>query len=237
MFNTPYYNKTLRKVVVAFGNLFSNIKIERENSSGVVTQTINVPLAYGPKEKQIVRVDSDPTLDHHTRTVLPRMSFQILGYNYDSSRKVNKMSRITCQKNDGTRTSMFSPAPYNVGVALYLHTKSSEDAYQVLEQVLPLFTPEYTISLNVIPTFNLIENIPIILNSVDYEDDYEGDFESKRSVIHTFQFTIKLNFYNEVNSQSVIKHVIANVTESPSATFTADGTLPGDPITENWVEQ
>lgn len=234
MFETPFYHKTLHKTVVAFGNLFSNIKIARENKSGVVTQTVAVPIAYGAKDKNIVRADSDPDLEHHTRVVLPRMAFEILGYTYDPSRKVNKMSRIICQKSDGTRKSSFSPAPYNVDMNLYLLTKNLEDSFQVLEQILPLFTPEYTVSINAVPSFNLIDNVPIILNSVTPDDAYEGSFEDRRQIIHTFNFTLKVNFFNEVDSQGVIKKVIVNVDDNPSETYTAEGTLPGDPIVESW---
>lgn len=236
MFNSPFYNKILRKTVIAFGNVFSNIKIARENNDGVVTQTISVPIAYGPKDKKIVRTDSDPSLEHHTKITLPRLSFEILGYTYDPSRKVNKMSRITCQKADGTRTSMFSPAPYIINMNLYLLTKNIEDAYQVLEQILPIFTPEYTISINAIPSFNLIDNVPIVLNSVSSDDNYDGSFEEVRFITHTFNFTLKVNFFNEVDSQGIIKHVTVNVTENPSATYTASGTLPGEPIDDEWTE-
>lgn len=236
MFETPFYHSTLRKTVVAFGNLFSNVKIARENNAGVVTQTIHVPIAYGPKDKAIVRTDSDPNLDQHTYTTVPRLSFEILGYQYDSSRKLNKLNKISCQTSDGTRSVMFTPAPYSVDVALYLLTKTTEDAFQVLEQILPLFTPEYTLSIKTVPEFNIIDNVPVTLNSVSVEDDYDGSFEKRRFITHTFMFNLKVNFYNEVKTQGIIKEVIVNVTENPSATYTAIGTLPGEPIIEEWVE-
>lgn len=236
MFEIPFYNGTLRKTVVAFAALFSNVKIARQNNSGEIIQTISVPIAYGPKDKAIVRTDSDPTLDHHVYTTVPRLSFEILGYGYDSQRKTNKMGKITCQAPDGSRTSMFSPAPYNVDISLYLLTKTTEDSFQVLEQILPLFTPEYSLSINAVPEFNVINNVPITLNSVSAEDDYDGSFEKRRFIVHTFNFTAKLNFFGGGTSQGYIKEVIVNVTENPSATYTATGTIPGEPIVEGWIE-
>lgn len=235
MFENPYYNGSLKKLIVGFGNLFSNIKIARENNSGVVTKTIAVPIAYAPKDKAIVRVDSDPKLEKQTKISLPRLSFEVLGYTYDPSRKVNKMSKIICQKSDGTRSSMFSPAPYNIDINLYLITKNIEDSFQVLEQILPIFTPEYTIGINAVPSFNLIDQVPFTLNNVTVEDNYDGSFEETRLIIHTFNFTAKMNFFGESTSQGLIKDVTVNVTGNPDETYRAIGTLPGEPVTESWT--
>jgi hypothetical protein len=230
-----FYHGILRKTIIAFGHLFSNIKIERHDKDGNLEQVVAVPLAYAPKEKWIVRIDSDPDLTNHTYTTLPRLSFEITGYSYDPTRKVNRMNKINCQKTDGERTSMNSPVPYNVDISLYVLTKTQEDAMQIIEQILPTFTPEYTLSINAVPEMNIIQDIPIILNSISVQDDYDGDFQTRRFVTHTLTFTLKVNMFGGISNQGVIKTVNANLTE-PNASFTATGTLPGDPIVEEWIE-
>lgn len=233
--NKIFYPGVIRKTIVGFGRLFSNIYIERrkdDSVKGEVSQTIQVPIAYGPKEKWLVRTEQDPSLENHTYVTLPRMSFEITGYRYDSSRKVAKMQKIVC--NDGTGTkSMFAPVPYTIDIQLYILTKTQEDALQIIEQILPNFGPEYTIGINAIPEMNIVQDVPITLQGVSFEDEYEGAFD-KRTVIHTLTFTAKLNLYNSVNDGKVIYTAIANV-EQPITKFTVEG----DPetfqiVSETW---
>ena len=197
----------LRKTIVAFGRLFSDVKIARQNNEGVVEQTVHVPIAYAPKEKWLVRIDSDPGLNQNAYTTLPRMSFEIIGYSYDPARKVAKMNQIMCKdqtdaSNPKART-MFAPAPYNIDINLYALTKTQEDGMQIIEQILPIFNPEYTLSINAVPEMELVQDIPIILNSIQVQDDYDGDFMTRRFVTHTLSFTIKTNFYGPVSENGV----------------------------------
>lgn len=232
--NSPFYHGSLRKTIVAFGRLFSDIKIARQDNDGNVSQTIAVPIAYAPKEKWIVRIDSDPNLNNTTYTTLPRLSFEITGYNYDSARKINRMNKLTCDQAEGSiRKEMFTPVPYNVEISLYVLTKTQEDAMQIIEQILPTFTPEYTLSLNAVPEMNVVQDIPVILNSVSVQDDYDGDFQTRRFVTHTLNFTLKTNIYGPVKNQGIITDVNVNV-NLPGRKYQAVGTLPGDPVTENW---
>lgn len=234
--NQVFYHGAIRKTVVAFGRLFSDIQIRRQDNDGNVDQIITVPLSYAPKEKWIVRIDSDPGLNNHTYTTLPRMSFEITGYAYDATRKINKMNKITCDQADGAvRKSMFTPVPYNIDMSLYVLTKTQEDAMQIIEQILPTFTPEYTLSINAIPQMNVIQDVPIVLNSISVQDDYDGDFETRRFVTHTLNFTAKINLYGAVSNQGVITDVNVNVSQ-PGRKYQATGTLPGDPIEENWED-
>jgi hypothetical protein len=140
-----YYHGAIRKTIVAFGRLFSDIKIARQGNDGNVAQTIQVPLAYAPKEKWLVRIDSDPNLTNNVYTTLPRLSFEITGYHYDASRKTNKMNKIVCKDATNlanpTAKAVFSPAPYNIDINLYVLTKTQEDATQIIEQILPIFNP------------------------------------------------------------------------------------------------
>ena len=179
----PFYHGLTRKVIVAFGSLFSNIKIQRHDNEGVMQQEVVVPLTYAPKEKWLVRVEQDPSLEKHTYITLPRMSFEITGMSYDQTRKTNRMSQITCYNNDVSPPVMktqYSPVPYNIDISLYVLSKTQEDALQIVEQIFPYFSPEFTLVIKAIPNMSVALNIPIILNSVDIQDDYEGDFTTRR---------------------------------------------------------
>jgi hypothetical protein len=235
-----YYHGAIRKTIVAFGRLFSDIKIARQGTDGEVAQVVAVPLAYAPKEKWLVRIDSDPNLNQHTYTSLPRLSFEITGYAYDSSRKTNKMNKIICNEESSEenpiRKSVFAPVPYNISINLYVLTKTQEDAMQILEQILPVFNPDYTLSVSAVPAVNIIQDMPVILNTITAEDTYDGTFDVRRFVVHTLSFTIKTNIYGPVTDQGVILSSIANV-GNPGQKYTADGTVPGAAITENWEAQ
>ena len=227
-----FYHGTIRKAIVAFGTLFSNIYLERrqgDSVNGTMVQKIQVPLAYAPKEKWIVRLDSDPTLDHHTYTTLPRISFEITGYSYDPTRKVGRMNQIrTTTVLDGVpqQKQLYSPVPYNLEISLYVLTKTQEDALQILEQILPNFTPEYNLSTNAIPEMKIIQDIPIVLNNVSVQDDYDGDFQTRRFVTHTLNFTLKLNMFNGIDNAADIRTVTANVNNTTPAATTFDVTDP-----------
>ena len=243
MYETPFYHGIIRKTIVSFGALFSNIKIERrslDSVNGTLVQTLQVPIAYAPKEKWIVRLDSDPTLENHTYTTLPRISFEITGYNYDSVRKTNRLSKITCGTGSNGVSTMNSPVPYNLNISLYILTKTQEDALQIIEQILPTFTPEYTLSINAVPDMNMIQDIPVILNNVSVMDEYEGDFQTRRFVTHTLDFTLKLNLFSAVSSAGIITTVDANLDNPDGGSF-ANYTATGDATTgtvtmEDWTE-
>lgn len=242
--HNPFYHGIIRKVIVAFGAVFSDIKIERrqdDSVTGTIIQTLNVPLAYAPKEKWIVRMDSDPSLENHTYTSLPRLSFEITGYGYDSVRKTSRMQQIKCGSGATTETSMQSPVPYNIEISLYILTKTQEDGLQILEQILPTFAPEYTLSINAIPSMNVVQDIPVVLNSVSVQDDYDGDFQTRRFVTHTLTFTLKVNLFGPKSTSGIITKVIANVNDSdnntPYAKFQSIGNeLTGTVSSESWLE-
>lgn len=237
--NNVFYNAITRKIIVAFGSLFSNIRIERMKD-GYAYQTIAVPIAYAPKEKWIVRIEQDSSLENHTYTTLPRLSFEITGMSYDASRKTNRMNYITCS--DGQNMSkVYAPVPYNIDISLYCLTKTQEDALQIVEQILPYFTPEYTLSVKAIPDSNIIIDVPIILNGVNIQDDYDGDFSQRRFVTYTINFTLKTNLYGPVsNSGNIINNTTIDVTDENSATFAtheAEGnTSTGEITINNWTE-
>lgn len=241
--NNVFYHGIIRKTIVAFGRLFSDIYIDRKQGdsvNGTTIQRLQIPIAYAPKEKWLVRIEQDPTLENHTHTSLPRISFEITGYNYDSSRKMNKMNKLLC--NDGTSsTSMFSPVPYNVEISLYVLTKTQEDGLQIIEQILPTFNPEYVLSINAVPQMNVVQDIPVILNSISVSDEYDGDFETRRFVTHTLTFTLKLNLFGAVQSAKPIYTSSANVSTDPTGNTNSETFVAvGDPLTytitsEEWI--
>jgi hypothetical protein len=235
--NRVFYHGSIRRAIIAFGNLFSNIYIDRREGNSVtgpVIQRLQIPISMAPKEKWLVRVEQDPHLEGHTYTTLPRMSFEIIGYSYDSSRKVGKMNKIVCHK-DGTSSETFSPVPYNIEIALYVLTKTQEDAMQIIEQILPTFSPEYTVSVNAVPEMGIIQDIPIALNSVSVQDDYDGDFSQRRFVTHTLTFTIKLNLFGFVGGNKPIYHTdVALGNTGP--THIADGDPNTGVITDFWID-
>lgn len=243
MLNQTYqYNGIIKKAIVCFGKLFSDITIQRTDSLGAVSQTIKVPLAYAAKEKYLVRVDSDAKLENNTQVSLPRLSFEINGYSYDPVRKANKMNKIACVST-GTGKSLYSPVPYNLDVSLYLLTKTIEDALCVVEQILPIFTPDYTLSINAVPDMNIVNDVPIILNGISVEDDYEGDFQTRRSIIHTFNFTMKVNIFGHKTTSGIITQVHSKVGEDLTfvnnlAEYEAIGNINTETITsETWTEK
>ena len=210
MIGQYFYNQSTRNVVVAFGTLFNNIQLTKKDASGATIQAMKVPLAYGPKQKWLARLTEDPNLAKKVAVTLPRIGFEIAGITYDATRKQNKVIKVK-KVADGADNeqvkSGFMPVPYNVEFELFIMSKSSDDALQIVEQILPYFQPEYTVTLRESPDLDIIRDVPIVLNSISYEDDYEGDFASRRSVIYTLSFTAKYYLYGPVTSQNVIRTV------------------------------
>lgn len=231
--NPPYYFGIIKKAIVAFGRMFSEIQIERMDETGAVIQTINVPIAYGPKEKWLVRLEQDPSLDNNVNTILPRMAFEITGYSYDASRKVNKMTKVASYDQTTLKTQ-FSPVPYNLDIELSLLTKTTEDALAVVEQILPVFTPDYTLSINAIPDLNIANDVPIILNGVSFQDSYDGDFQSRREIIYTFNFTMKVNIFGSITSSGVIKKANITLPNQPLDYFVKSN-VPETFIIDTWT--
>jgi hypothetical protein len=243
--NNVFYHGIIRKSIVAFGRLFSDIYIDRKQGdsvTGTTIQRLQIPLAYAPKEKWLVRIEQDPTLENHTYISLPRMSFEILGYNYDPARKVNRMQQIKCGDGTGSVSTMYTPVPYNIDMSLYILTKTQEDGLQIVEQILPTFTPEYTMTINAVPDMNVKLDIPIILNSVAVNDEYDGDFQTRRFVTHTLNFQMKVNLFGPITGKSVIDTVNANVGpnedfSNPNRIYTAEGDVTTATVdTESWLD-
>jgi len=215
-----FYNEGMRKMTVAFGQVFNNITIKRTGADST-RQSIRVPLAYAPKEKFLVRLDQQPSLDDRQFAVtLPRMGFEIAGIEYDGSRKLTKVQKFKkVSSNTGVMNFNYMPVPYNISYNLYCFTATAEGGLQIVEQILPYFQPDYTVTINVIPEMGIKRDVPIILNNINYEDSYSGDFESRRAVIYTLNFTAKTYLYGPASTQKVIKETQSDLhTDLPAAT-------------------
>jgi len=202
-----FYNEIFRSVIIGFGSLFNGIQVKHKDENDDTFSVIKVPLAYGPKEKFLVRLRADADLSSKVAITLPRIGFEIQNLSYDSTRKLSRVQKFKKVKDDTNRQldSQFMPVPYNLEVVLYVLAKQSDDALQIVEQILPFFQPDYTITINDMSDMGIKRDVPIVLNGISYEDNYEGEFEQRRALIYTMNFTCKFYLYGPVSSQNVIK--------------------------------
>jgi len=214
MLGQTYYHETIRKYVAVFGTLFNDINIQRKNSSGVVTEQIKVPIAYEAKDKMLLRVRRGSKADESVGISLPRMGFDLNAIVYDPTRKLNTLGQ-TYAANTATTSStllkQYNPVPYNFDFTLSAMVDNSEDGAQIFEQIVPFFTPEFTVSVNLVPSMNIKPDITIIMNDVSIEDSYEGELVIRREIIWTLNFMLKGYIYPDVKSGSVTKSVIVNL--------------------------
>tara|TARA_B100001250_G_scaffold45662_1_gene35849 strand:- start:1079 stop:1894 length:816 start_codon:yes stop_codon:yes gene_type:complete len=218
MFGDHFYHKQIRNTVIAFGTIFNNINIKRLDSSGNPLQNIKVPLSYSPKEKFIARLDQQQDLtgdDSSVAITLPRMAFDITGYSYDSSRKLNKNQRIgkvTTNADTSKLNTQYSPVPYNVSFELNVFTATSDDGLQIIEQILPYFQPDYTVTMIQDSTYmDTKRDIPFVLESVNYDDSYTGTLTSLRRITYSLSFTAKIYLYGPISTTAIIKKVSADL--------------------------
>ena len=226
MANT-FYNRALRKYVVGFGNLFNDITLVRYNPDFSEAQRMIVPIIYAPKETYVDRLETDPKLDKKTQITLPRMSFELTGFNYDATRKLNTNSKNFAQTNSGL-VSQYNPVPYNFDFNLYLYVRNIEDGTQIIEHILSYFTPDYTMKLNMIPEMGIVKEVPVILNSTSQDIDYEGNYErDTRTIIWTLNFTVKGHIFGKItDTGGPITHSITSIynqiTEEDVVQFTVN---------------
>ena len=203
-----FYNEILRRTIISFGTLFNNITIEQDNS------VLKVPLAYGPTQKFLARIEQSPDLNKPTAITLPRMSFEFTGLTYDSTRKVTTTQQFSVKDpNDGTEVKKaFMPVPYNMQFELSVMTKLNDDALQIVEQILPYFQPAYNLTVELVESIKEKRDIPVVLENITMEDDYEGDFTKRRVLLYTLRFTAKTYLFGPVSSAT--KDVIKRATVS-----------------------
>lgn len=216
-----FYNGTIRKYIIMFGRMFNDIDVVRYTKEGTPEQSIRVPIAYGPKEKWLLRLEDDPSLDKQVAIKLPRLSFEMTDMIYDPTRALNKMQKF-CTPSSSTNTvkSQYSPTPYNFNITLYGMFEFQEDAVQVTEQILPFFRPEWTMSLKLLDDFPDYYDVPTILNGMNIEDTYDMDFLSRRAIIYSWNFTIKGYLFGPTRNSGIIKRSVIDISNNST----------GDPI-------
>jgi hypothetical protein len=220
-----FYHEILRKTVISFGSLFNDISIKHTNNSNETVSVIKVPLAYGPTQKFLARLNQSPNLNKPIQITLPRMSFEFTGLTYDATRKSTTTQYFTAKSaTDGTETKKaYLPVPYNMQFELSIMSKLNDDALQIVEQILPYFQPAYTMTVDLIDTINEKRDIPVILENITMQDDYEGDFTTRRVLIYTLRFTAKTYIFGPVSSatKDIIKkasigYISGDTTTSPT---------------------
>jgi len=226
------YNRIIRKLVVGFGNMFNDITLVRYNHDLSEAERFLIPIAYATKERYIMRLEDDYSLDKKVQVALPRLSFEMTGMHYDSSRKQNTNIRNFAQSSAGT-IAQYNPVPYDFDFSLYLYVRNIEDATQVIEHIIPYFTPDYTMKLNMIPEMGIVKEVPVILNNTQQEIVYEGDREQEtRMIVWTFNFTVKGFIYGKTSSIDVVKtsitNIMNNITQEDIVAFNMDTPGIGD---------
>ena len=210
MLGSYFYNETIRKTVIAFGTLFNNIKIKKFASDGKAISQIKVPVAYGPMQRFLARIEQQANFDDNVAITLPRLSFELTSYTYDPSRKSSPVTKFTGKGSDKTKhKKIFLPVPYDVGFRLSFATKLQDDALQIIEQILPFFQPSYSVTVNMLEGVEEKRDIPFTLANVSFVDEYEGDFSTRRFIQYDLDFVAKTYFYTEVptDESGVIKKV------------------------------
>lgn len=208
-----FYHEILRKTVIGFGTLFNDIIIKTTNTDGDVITTTKVPLAYAPQQKFLARLEQSEDLNKTTQITLPRMSFEFTGLQYDSSRKVTTTQKFIspAANGDGTIKKTYMPVPYNMSFELNIYTKVNDDMLQIVEQILPYFQPSYNLSINLLSNINEKRDIPIVLEGITMDDQYEGNFDTRRALIYTLRFSAKTYLFGPVvKDVSIIKKADIN---------------------------
>ena len=220
-----FYHEILRRTVVSFGSLFNEISIKHTDNSGNVKSVIKVPLAYGPTQKFLARLEQSPDLNKPVQITLPRMSFEFTGLTYDPTRKsTTTQTFIAKSAVDGTETKkVYLPVPYNMQFELSIMSKLNDDALQIIEQILPFFQPAYSMTIELVDIINEKRDIPVVLENITMQDDYEGNFSTRRVLIYTLRFTAKTYLFGPVSSatkdvikKATIGYITGGTTDSPT---------------------
>ncbi len=214
MFGEHFYNKNIRNIIIVFGTVFNDISIRRYNLVGGADQILKVPIAYGPSAKYLARIDQREIDGKSNLAItLPRMSFEVTSMIYDSQRKLQR-TKIHKKEIDNDNTALltaYTPVPYNFDIELNVMVKNSDDGAQILEQILPFFTPEFHVTMNEMSTLGIKRDIPIVMTSLTTSDTYEGDFLTRRALIHTLTFTVHGFVYGPTKNIEIIREVDVNV--------------------------
>lgn len=218
MFGNEFYHETIRRYVIVFGTMFNDMVVWRKNAAGAIVKRIKVPIAYGPRAKFLSRIQQDPNLTKPDAISLPRMSFQITGYTYDPTRKLQTVGQLRAPvaNNDVVNAAVYNPVPWNIDFDLSIYVLNAEDGTMLIEQILPYFTPEWTNTMKLVDDLDIRMDVPVVLNTINTEDTYEDAYENRRTIIHTLNFTMKGYLFGPVKNKDIIN--TAN-----TRTFVIDG--------------
>ena len=208
MLGTYFYHEIIRKTVIAFGTLFNEVHVRHQDATGKDISDIKVPISYGPKQKFLARIQQQPDLNKAVQITLPRMSFEVNNIQYDPSRKAGITQTFKAQ--EGTKLKkVFMPVPYNLGFELNILTKLQDDSMQILEQILPFFQPGFTLTIDLAKSIGEKRDVPMVLDSITFTDDYEGNFETRRALIYTLNFTAKTYMFGPIadSTEGLIRKV------------------------------
>ena len=241
MLGTFFYHEIIRKTVIAFGTVFNDINVRHQDKTGKDISNIKVPIAYGPRQKFLARLQQQPDLNKAVQISLPRMSFEMTSIDYDSTRKAGVTQTFKAQ--DGKKfKKVFMPVPYNLGFELNVMTKTQEDSLQIVEQILPFFQPGFTLTIDLVKQIGEKRDIPLILQNISFTDDYEGNYETRRALIYTFTFTAKtymfgpiadstdglirkvqLDYYSDTNRQTANREMRYRIESKAKKDYNEDG--------------
>jgi len=238
MLGTYFYHQIIRKTVTAFGTLFNDIYIEHKNSSDAAISQMKVPLAYGPMQKFLARIDQQSELNKPIQITLPRISFEMNSIQYDSTRKANVTQTFKTCGNGDIIKKVYMPVPYNIGFQLNIMTKLQDDALQIVEQILPNFQPSFNLTVDLVDSIGEKRDIPVVLDSVSFTDDYEGDYSTRRTLIYTLNFTAKTYLFGPISDSTdgLIRKVQVDMyssTDTATAKREMRYTVVPDPIDAN----
>ena len=201
MLGTYYYHQIIRKTIIAFGTLFNEIYIKHDDANGNEYSEMRVPLAYGPNQKFLARLEQQTELNKPVQITLPRMSFEMVSLNYDATRKTSVTQSF--KASDGVNLKkVYLPVPYNIGFQLNIFSKLNDDVLQIIEQILPNFQPAFTVTVDLIDSIGEKRDIPIVLDDISFKDEYEGDFSTRRALIYTLNFTAKTYLFGPIASST-----------------------------------
>ena len=241
MLGTYFYHEIMRKTVIAFGTVFNDINVRHQDKTGKDISNIKVPIAYGPRQKFLARLQQQPDLNKAVQITLPRMSFEMTSIGYDPSRKSGVTQTFKAQDNKKFK-KVFMPVPYNLGFELNVLTKTQDDSLQIVEQILPFFQPGFTLTIDLVKSIGEKRDIPLILQNISFTDDYEGNYETRRALIYTFTFTAKtymfgpiadstdglirkvqLDYYSDTNRQTASREMRYTVESTAKKDYNEDG--------------
>lgn len=221
MLGQYYYHEIIRKTIIGFGTLFNNIQLRHQDSSGKDISAIKVPLAYGPMQKFLARIEQGKTNERDVAITLPRMSFEMTGIEYDATRKtgITQTFKAT-DKNSGALKKVFMPVPYTLTFSLSIFTKLNDDALQIIEQILPYFQPSFNVTIDLVDSIGETRDVPITLNNISFSDEYEGDFTTRRALIYTLTFSAKTQLFGAIadSPDGIIKKVMVDIYQDTNIT-------------------